>query len=145
MKQKDFSTRIIVGITGNKNIHWQNKLKEIKKHRISEVALFLECFTKNQRQQIYQALLKSNIKSIPLVHIRNDMSKDELKFLIKHFGSKYFTIHEDSFNILEKWKGYYNKLFLEMNTDDFVSKIVEVEKIGGFCVDLAHFKKQNES
>ena len=27
-----------------------------------------------------------------------------------------------------------------MDTDDFVSKKVKVEKIGGFCVDLAHFK-----
>jgi hypothetical protein len=27
-----------------------------------------------------------------------------------------------------------------MNFDNFVSKTVNVEKIGGFCVDLAHFK-----
>ena len=27
-----------------------------------------------------------------------------------------------------------------MNFDNFVSKKVKVEKIGGFCVDLAHFK-----
>jgi hypothetical protein len=27
-----------------------------------------------------------------------------------------------------------------MNTDDFVPQLVRVERVGGFCVDLAHFK-----
>lgn len=144
MKQKDFSKRIIVGITGYKDIHWQSKLKEIKKYKIVEVALFLERFKRDQRQKIYKALLNSNIKKIPLVHISNDMTKKELNFLVKHFSSKYFTIHEDSFKILKKWRGYYKKLFLEMNTDNFVSHSVKVNKIGGFCVDLAHFKVEEE-
>jgi hypothetical protein len=30
---------------------------------------------------------------------------------------------------------------LEFNNDDFVSKDVKVENIGGFCIDLSHFKK----
>jgi len=140
MQQKDWSSRIIVGITGNKTIHWQSKLSEIEKYKIIKAALFLECFKQSQRQKIYQALLGSAIKSIPLVHIRNDMTRQELKFLSENFGSQYFTIHEDSFKALAKWRGYYKKLFLELNTDNFVSEIVDVEKIGGFCVDLSHFK-----
>ncbi len=144
MDQKDFSKRILVGITGNKDIHWQSKLRGIEKYKITEVALFLECFNQTQRQRIYKALLDSNIKKIPLVHIKNDMTKEELEFLVKHFGLEYLTIHEDSFNVLEKWKGYYKKLFLEMNVDNFVSKIVQIERIGGFCIDLSHFKIEEE-
>lgn len=144
MKKKDLSKRILVGISGDKNIHWQSKLKEIEKYKISNIALFLEHFNKSQREKIYEALLNSNIKKIPLVHIRNDMPKEELKNLVKNFDSKYLTIHEDSFDILGRWKGYYQKLFLEMNTDNFISKIVDVSKIGGFCVDFAHFKKEEE-
>ncbi len=141
---KNFSKRILVGVTGNKNIHWQNHLKEIEEYKISKITLFLELFENNQRQNIYKALLNSNIKEIPLVHIRHDMVKEELKFLINHFNSKYLTIHEDSFDILTKWKGYYKKLFLEMNKDNFIAKNVQVEKIGGFCVDLSHFKSAQE-
>ena len=141
MKQKDFSKKILISVTGNKNIHWQSKLKEIKKYKISKIALFLECFEKNQRQNIYEALLNSNIKEIPLVHIRNDMTKQELKFLVKHFNSKYLTIHEDSFDILKKWRGYYKYLYLEMNADNYISRKVNIKKIGGFCVDLSHYKK----
>lgn len=144
MKQKNISTMILVGITGNKNICWQAKLKEIEKYKISNAALFLENFTETQRKRIYKALLNSDIKKVPLVHIRNDMDKEELKFLVKNFGSKYFTIHEDSFDVLEKWRGYYKKLFLEMDTDNFISKRVKVEKIGGFCIDLSHFKVGKE-
>lgn len=148
MNQRDLSARILVSITGNKDSDWQSKLAEIKKYKITKVALFVEGFTKAQRKRIYAALLKSNIKQIPLVHIRHDTTKDELNFLAENFGSKYFTIHEEGFDHLTDWKGYYKQLFLEMNTDNFVSNKVKVEKIGGFCIDLSHFKveeaKQSE-
>jgi hypothetical protein len=32
------------------------------------------------------------------------------------------------------------KLYLELNYDGFLSKSVKVNKIGGFCIDLSHFK-----
>ena len=144
IKQQEFSKRIFVGITGNKDVHWKQKLKEIDELKISKIALFLQRFNKNQRDNIYKSLLSSEIKEIPLVHIRHDMEKDELLFLLKNFGSYYFTIHEDSFNILNKWWGFYKKLYLEMNTDNFVSNSVRVSKIGGFCVDLSHFKVEQE-
>ncbi len=139
------NSKIFVGITGDKNIDWKNKLKEIEKFKISRVALFLEIFkSKRQRQKIYQALLDSCVKEIPLVHIREDMDKSELEFLSKNFGSRYFTIHETSFRILDKWKGYHKQLFLEMNYDNFVPRIVDVRKIGGFCVDFSHFKTSEQ-
>lgn len=140
MHQPKNLSKLLVGITGKKENHWKNKLKEINKLDIAEVALFLEWFKKPQRQKIYQALLKSKIKKIPLVHLRNDMDKSELAFLTKNFASHYFTIHEDSFNVLDKWRGFYKNLFLEMNTDNLLSANVDVTKIGGFCIDLAHFK-----
>jgi len=144
MKQNSFSERILVGLTGSKDIHWKNKLNEINKHNIQKIALFLECFKPRQRKEIYQALLKSNVKEIPLVHARNDMQRWEFVFLSKNFNSRYFTIHEDSFRLLSKWNGFHKQLFLEMNTDNVVSNNVKVNKIGGFCVDLAHFKVEEE-
>lgn len=140
MKTKNFSYRILVGITGNQNSSWRNKLKEIKHYGITEATLFLECIDENQRKKIYLDLLESPLKTIPLVHIRNDMARKELKFLKDNFHTEYFTIHEDSFDILEKWRGYYQNLFLEMNTDNSVSPFVDVKKIGGFCIDLAHYQ-----
>lgn len=140
MKRQNHPTKILVSITGSKNQHWQTELQEINEFNLNQVALFLECFTPEQRQLIYPALIRSCVKNIPLVHIRNDMLKSELEFLVKNFSSQYFTIHEDSFTFIQNWSGFEKNLYLEMNTDNLVSQSVKIQKIGGFCVDLAHFK-----
>lgn len=119
------------------------KLAEIKKFKITEAALFLEHLEKHDRDIVYTALGKSGLKNIPLVHLRLDMSREEVKMLDKTYKVKCFTIHEDHFNIINHWRGFYKKLYLEMSTDDYVANNVKVEKIGGFCVDLAHYKKQS--
>lgn len=96
----NFKNRVLVSITGSIDKDWQNKLQEIKKKKITKIALFLEIFSrKSQRQKICQALVDSCVKEIPLVHIRDDMDKDELKFLADNFNTKCFTIHESHFKI----------------------------------------------
>ena len=139
---KGLEEKILVGITGTKDRHWQNKIKEINKFNIEKVALFLERFHEKQIQEIYKALLNSKIKEIPLVHIKDETKKEEVDFLSSKFNSAYFTIHESCFDSLKNWKGYYKKLYLEMDVNNFVSQSVEVNKIGGFCIDLSHFKVQ---
>ena len=129
-----------MGITGKTNKDWQEKISDLKKYKISEAALFLERFDWQERKRIYRALVKSGIKRISLVHAKNEMELDEFVFLWWKFKTEYFTIHESSFGFLDKWQGFQKKLYLEMNTDNYVSPKVVVEKIGGFCVDLAHFK-----
>lgn len=140
MSQKDFSEKILVGITSKDDIHWPEQLEEIAKFKITEVSLFLEKLSKFQREIVYASLLKSWIKKIPLVHLRHDMDKQEIEFLIKNYQSRFLTIHEINFDYLKQWRGFYQHLFLEMNKDNHVSSLVQINKIGGFCVDLSHFK-----
>lgn len=132
--------KVLLGITGEKDKDWQSKLKDLNKLQIKEAALFLEKFTQSQRKKIYRALLDSSLKTIPLCHIRNDMEVEELVFMEAKFKTRYFTIHENSFGFINKWKGFEKKLYLEMNMDDYVSEKVDIKKIGGFCVDLSHFE-----
>jgi len=142
MSKINLSKKMLIGITGKEEKDCLKKIKEANSLNIKEVSLFLELLEKSEREKIYTTLLSSKIKSIPLVHIRHDMTIDELRFLKDNFKTKYFTIHEENFvdNDIKKWKGFYKNLSLEMNFDNFVSKKIKVEKIGGFCVDLAHFK-----
>jgi hypothetical protein len=42
-----------------------------------------------QRKKVYKELEKSEIKKIPLIHIRNDMTKKELDYLEKKYSPKY--------------------------------------------------------
>ena len=144
IRKNSFEKKLLLSITGETEREWQNKLKEINRRKIPRVALFLEFFNKKQREKIYKALLLSRIKKIPLVHARNDMTRDEFVFLAKNFSTRYFTIHEDSFKYMSKWKGFYKKLFLEMNYDGYIAKKVKVKRIGGFCIDLSHFKAAEE-
>jgi len=136
---KDF--KILVSLTGDSAQDCLSKIKELQKYQVSEVALFLERLTPADREQVYLALSKIKIK-IPLVHLRHDMTGAEVKMLSNIYKVKYFTIHEDHFKIIKNWRGFYKKLYLEMTTDDYVARNVKVEKIGGFCVDLAHYKHQ---
>jgi len=135
---------LLIGLTGWTDKHWQAKIKEIKHYKIKEVAVFLEQFSKTKRLKIYNALAQTKINEIPLVHSREDLTKAEMLLLIKKYKTKYFTIHENHFNNLPNWHGYYKNLFLELDYDNDVSKNVKVEKVGGFCIDLAHFKVEEE-
>lgn len=136
--------KLLVGITGHNANELQEKLEELERHNISEAALFLEFLSDDQRNKIYQLLPKYKIKHFPLVHIRDGMSNEELELLVKQHRAKYLTIHESSFKHLDQWRGFFQKLYLEMNTDNFVPKEVDVSRIGGFCVDLSHFKAEEE-
>ncbi len=145
MDKNKLDKLITVSITGNKDAHWKSKLAEIEKFKITRASLFLEQFSKRtQREKIYKAVLKSGIKEIPLIHIRNEIDKDEIAFLLKKFKNPYLTIHESSFKYLLKWTGFHKNLYLEMNYNNSVPGNVDVKKIGGFCVDLAHFKASEE-
>jgi len=132
--------KILLSITGKESFDWDSKLKEINARNIDEVAVFLECFDQKERDNFYRLLLKSTIKTVPFVHLRDDVQKEEIKFFIDRFKTRYFNIHEDGFKKLDQWQGYWDKLYLEMDYNDEIAKDVKVRQIGGFCVDLAHLK-----
>ncbi len=142
--KKNWSRKIFLSITGNTKKEWHNKLNEINNLGLDAVALFLECYRKPQRKLIYEALKNSCVKHIPLIHIRNDMGREELKYLSEKYNKPLLTIHEDSFDVMAKWRGFYKQLYLELNYDNFIPKNVDLKKIGGFCLDLAHFKTAEE-
>lgn len=140
MAEIDFSKRIYLGITGQNNIDWQSKLEAINSLGIDTAAVFLERFEEKERDNFYRFLLKSSITKVPLVHLRHDNTEDEIKFFFDKFGTRHFNIHERNFESLDPWKKYLDKLYLEMDYDSQIAKNVKVRQIGGFCVDLAHFK-----
>ncbi len=83
MKQQSFSNKIYLGITGGENIDWQSKLEEINQLKIAEAAIFLERFDKKERDNFYRFLSKSSIKKVPFLHLRDDVTAEEIRFFIK--------------------------------------------------------------
>ncbi len=141
-------SEILLGLTGKNVNQIKRKVIECESLGIKRVSLFLEFLSKEQKKKVYEFILGSKIKEIPFVHIKNDMDSEELKFLEKNFKTKYFNIHVEGFENLEKWKGHYNKLLLELGCikkrkNPFLLK-KDFEKIKGFCIDLSHFKATKE-
>jgi hypothetical protein len=140
MDRKELEKRVIVSITGREKKEWQDKINEINYRKIKTAAVFLSAFPKEEKEGIYEALLSSCIKKVPLVHLRDDSTKQEIRFFINNFGTRGFTIHERDFAHLNRWDGFHKSLVLEMNYDNKVPKNVNLTRIGGFCIDLSHFK-----
>ncbi len=136
--------KLLLSVCGDDVEACKEKIADVQKEKIEEIALFVYYLSEKNRKEIYELLEDFQIKEIPLAHIGSGTTKDEIDFLFKNYGTKYFTIHESDFKSLKEWRGFHENLFLEMNTDNFVDSSVVVEKIGGFCVDLAHYQKQKD-
>jgi len=140
MAETDISKKIYPSITGFVNADWQGQLKEINELKLTEAAVFLSSFDKKERDHLYKFLLKSSLKRIPLVHLRDDTDGSDIDFFSENFGTVYFNIHENFFKILNQWKGKWKNLYLELNYNDQIPKDVDVKKLGGFCIDFSHLK-----
>ena len=140
MSKIDFSKKIYPSLTGFTNSDWQKQLQEVNELNLTEVAVFLSAFDKKERNHLYKFLLKSSIKKVPLVHLRDDTDSTDIEFFVKNFQTECFNIHEKFFEFLHQWKGYWDKIYLEMNYDSKTEKEIDLEKIGGFCIDFSHFR-----
>lgn len=141
MKKKD---KILLTIVGFTPAGCKRKIKQLENYKIKRCSLFLEFLSKKQKQKVYKYLLDSSIKEIPFCHARNDMSLKEFNFLKKKFKTKYFNIHTNSFQYLNKWKGIHKQLLVEFSFRNLIPARKDIEKIKGFCIDLSHFQAAKE-
>ncbi len=115
---------------------WQDKIKEIDILGLQKVAIFPTCLNKEQRQEMYNLLEKTKLKEIPLVHIRSDMSANELEYLQNKFKTRVFNAHTlRQYPFLHNLGKYYNCLFIE-NTWPWDEQ--EVKQFAGLCLDFSH-------
>ncbi len=135
--------KILVSITTT-NKNYLKNIEDLQKFKLKEVALFFTLYaTKTVRQKIYKELIKHNIKSVPVVHLRNDMKINEIEYLIKTFKTKAFNTHPTGFfeikdkNILKKYK---NKIYIENSGADDKNAHIEneIDNYAGICLDVAH-------
>jgi len=132
--------KILVSITTTRGSDWRGKIKEIQKFGLKEIALFPTCFKKEKRKELYGLLEKANIRNVPFVHIRNDMTPAELDFLIEKFKTKKFNIHTDKeYPFIHDYSQKHRKMiFIENVYEPFDEK--EIRRFGGICLDMAHLE-----
>ncbi len=135
---------LIASITGKKKKDWQDKLSEINQRQLTTVGLFMQRFALRERRGLLGALRQSSVTHIPLVHIREDTTREEMRILQQHFGARYFTIHEFMFQRLQNWRGFYKQLYLEMSTDNRVAPMFRSRR-SAVSVSISHTTKSSPS
>lgn len=130
--------KILLGLTTTPNSDWREKIREIDKFNIKELALFPTFLKPGERKELYGLLEKTDLGSIPHVHIRGeDMPPEELDWLIKKYKTKVFNIHSaQDYPINYNYSRY--RVYLE-NTKSIPTK-EELKKYNGLCVDFSHWE-----
>lgn len=135
--------KILLGLTTTPRSDWIAKAREIDELGLTEIALFPTFLKKEKRKDLYELLEKTNINSIPHIHLREeDMDESEIDYLIDRFGVKKVNVHRGKISDLKKFSKYKSILYIENQAiiDDLYLKDVE-EYSSGICLDLNHFER----
>lgn len=118
---------------------WRNKIKEIKKLGIKDVAVFPTCLDAEKRKKFYRLLEKSGVKNVPFAHLRSDMKIEELDYFVKNFNTRVFCIHTArEFPLVYDYHEYKKMIYIENVYYPLSEK--EVSNFGGVCVDFSHLE-----
>ena len=121
---------------------WRQMIVDVNKLGLSEVAIFPTAIGYSQRQELYKLLENSSVKHIPLVHIKDDMTREEIIYLSKTFETQKFNIHsqKQSKFILKNDLSEFNKMiYLELTKYKLGDELLNY---GGICLDTAHVENQ---
>jgi hypothetical protein len=131
---------ILLGLTTTYRSNWKEKLNEIRKYSIDSIALFPTILDQEERKELYRELEKSPIKRIPHVHLRGDMGKWELDYLIEKFGTRFFNIHPENsaHPFPDGFNEYRNKIYVE--NVSIIPSESELDRNAGICLDMAHWE-----
>jgi len=140
-------TKVLVSITTCSN-NWQDKIKEAKKLKLTELAFFPTCLRdKKTRLKAYKLLENTSIKNIPFVHLRGNMDIDEIEYLIKRFNTKVFNIHSKVEHAPEyDLSKYKNEIYVENHpgytstSEDYLIEENMIKKYAGICLDISHLE-----
>ena len=119
---------------------WRDKIKEVKELGLREVSLFLTCVDFKERQEFYSLLKDTKVDKVSFVHLRQDMTKDEIDYLIKNY-------HTQAFNIHTKREYPYSKDYLQYKDMIYIENVYgsldenEIKEFAGICLDFSHLEE----
>jgi hypothetical protein len=127
-------------ITTTPGSNWREKINEIRNLDVKEVAVFPTFLNEEERRELYALLLRAKVRSVPFVHLRNDMKLSELDYFVKKYNTQIFNIHsEKEYSAGADWEKYKNIICLE-NTPYTNLDEEEVKKWAGICLDFSHLE-----
>lgn len=137
-------TKFLLGLTTTPGSDYLAKIGELKQFGITEVAFFPTALNPEERKHFYEIMDTSPLKSIPHVHLRDDMEPWEIEFLQKRFGTQIFNIHCGKDHYCFPW---FQQKYAHLCPNTFmentalVPEEIELSEIGGLCLDFSHWEK----
>lgn len=136
--------KFLLALTTTYKAHWQDKVKEIDKLKLKEIALFPTCLELDKRKELYSLLEKTGIKNIPLTHLRTDCEAWEIEYLIKRFNCRLFNIHADNLaqGFLDRCQKYHHLIYIENGEHYQINPYFEkiLDQVAGLCLDFSHWE-----
>lgn len=131
--------KIYLGLTTTWGSDWRQKTKEIDRLGLKEIALFPTALELSERRELYDLISATGLKKAPFVHLRTDMERWEIDWLIEKYQTEIFNIHADekSEEFLKRNADLAGNIYVENSLimDYFESTLT---KCAGICLDLAH-------
>ncbi len=133
--------KILLGLTTTPGSDWREKIKEIDEIGIKEVALFPTFLKLEERKELYARLEDTGLKSLPHVHLRDDMEKWEVDLFWNKYSTRLFNIHSRPSDeiFLKKIPEYKKNIFVENGATLGESFFRLAGECGGFCFDVSHY------
>lgn len=133
--------KILLGLTTTPKSDWKQKIKDIDRLGLKEIALFPTCLSPVERQELYEMLENTKLERIPHVHLREDFTDKEIDYLIKKYKTEVFNTHSGKYGLpLLKLTKNQDKIFVE-NTFQIDSEYRHfVNRFGGICIDFSHWE-----
>lgn len=136
--------KLLPGLTTTPRSDWREKIKEIDKFQLNEIALFPTFLKVNERKELYDLLQKTDLKRIPHIHLRDDMEEWELDLFSEKYQTEFYNIHPQPPDLvmLKKMKSKINNVYVENleKIDDYFFEIADMCQ--GICLDLSHWEDE---
>ncbi|MFA5013685.1 MAG: hypothetical protein WC520_03970 [Candidatus Paceibacterota bacterium] len=127
-------------ITTITKANWRDKVDEVDRLGLEEVALFPTCLNAEQRKDLYTAIEHTSIKHVPFIHLRSDMELWELDHFVKKYDTQIFNVHSArEYPINKDWLKYKQIICIE-NTQRSPLDPEEIKNFGGICLDFSHLE-----
>ena len=131
--------KILLSITTTSGSDWRKMVGDINELGLKEAALFPTCLDEKERKELYRLVENSSIKSIPFVHIRNDMGLEEMDYLIKKYNTKVFNTHSKRERpMFSDYSKHKNIIYIENVYHPFDEQ--ELKDFAGICLDFSHLE-----
>lgn len=121
------------------NSDWRERIAEIKTLGLKEIGFFPTCLDKAKRQEAYALLEQAGVAKMPFVHLRTDMTADEVDYLLTHFKTQAFNIHTVNVHRMDyDLSAFKNLIYIENQMHYFATD--ELDKWAGLCLDFSHLE-----